>query len=93
MSSAPPAASRTAATGSLDPVGAFVGRDDLFFELETAARLQKVVVLHGPGGTGKTELAKAFGRWWRDTGGRRATRGGCCGIRSSRAWRPSAWTG
>ena len=23
----------------------------------------------GPGGTGKTELAKAFGRWWRDTGG------------------------
>ena len=20
-------------------------------------------------GTGKTELAKAFGRWWRDTGG------------------------
>ena len=55
--------------GSLDPVGAFVGRDDLFFELEAAARLQQVVVLHGPGGTGKTELAKAFGRWWRDTGG------------------------
>ena len=26
-------------------------------------------MLHGPGGTGKTELAKAFGRWWRDTGG------------------------
>jgi hypothetical protein len=25
--------------------------------------------LHGPGGAGKTELAKAFGRWWRDTGG------------------------
>jgi tetratricopeptide (TPR) repeat protein len=46
-----------------------VGRDALFFELEVAARLQKVVVLHGPGGTGKTELAKAFGRWWRDTGG------------------------
>ncbi len=37
--------------------------------LEVAARLQRVVVLHGPGGTGKTELAKAFGRWWRDTGG------------------------
>ena len=26
-------------------------------------------MLHGPGGTGKTELAKAFGRWWRDTAG------------------------
>ena len=26
-------------------------------------------MLHGPAGTGKTELAKAFGRWWRDTGG------------------------
>ena len=57
------------AIGSLGPVGSFVGRDDLFFQLETAARLQKVVVLAGPGGTGKTELAKAFGRWWRDTGG------------------------
>ncbi len=56
-------------SGSLEAVGSFVGRDALFLELETAARLQKVVVLAGPGGTGKTELAKAFGRWWRDTGG------------------------
>ena len=50
-------------------MGVFTGRDGLFYELETAARLQKVVVLCGPAGTGKTELAKAFGRWWQDTGG------------------------
>ena len=56
-------------TGDLDAVGSFIGRDDLFFELEVATRLQKVVVVHGPSGIGKTELAKAFGRWWRDTGG------------------------
>ena len=55
--------------GALAPVGVFTGRDGLFCELETAARLQKVVVLAGPAGTGKTELAKAFGRWWQDTGG------------------------
>ena len=54
----------------LDAVdGVFVGRDALFLELEAGTRLQKVVVLHGPAGTGKTELAKAFGRWYRDTGG------------------------
>ncbi|HEV2809888.1 MAG TPA: tetratricopeptide repeat protein [Acidimicrobiales bacterium] len=53
----------------LESVGTFVGRDGLFYELEVAARLNRVVVLHGSGGTGKTELAKAFGRWWRDTGG------------------------
>ena len=57
------------AGGALAPVGVFTGRDGLFYELETAARLQKVVVLCGPAGTGKTELAKAFGRWWQDTGG------------------------
>ncbi|MFD3927307.1 tetratricopeptide repeat protein [Streptomyces sp. NPDC058614] len=48
--------------------GEFTGRDALLYTLDTAARLNHVVVLHGPGGTGKTELAKAFGRWWRDTG-------------------------
>jgi tetratricopeptide (TPR) repeat protein len=57
------------ATDELDPVGSFTGRDALFYLLEVATRLQRVVVLNGPGGVGKTELAKAFGRWWRDTGG------------------------
>jgi tetratricopeptide (TPR) repeat protein len=53
----------------LDPVGTFVGRDGLFYELEVACRAHRAVVLHGPGGTGKTELAKAFGRWSLDTAG------------------------
>jgi len=60
-------------TVAQDPLAAaasvFVGRDDLFYQLEAAARSQRVVVLVGPGGTGKTELAKGFARWWRDTGG------------------------
>jgi tetratricopeptide (TPR) repeat protein len=53
----------------LAPIGTFVGRDALVYTLEAAAGLQRAVVLVGPGGTGKTELAKGFGRWWRDTGG------------------------
>jgi tetratricopeptide (TPR) repeat protein len=56
-------------TADLDPAGSFVARDALFYLLEIAARWKRVVVLHGPGGAGKTELAKAFGRWWRDTSG------------------------
>ncbi|MFF8769371.1 tetratricopeptide repeat protein [Kitasatospora sp. NPDC015120] len=52
----------------LAAVGAFTGRDGLLLRLDAAARLHRVIVLHGPAGIGKTELAKAFGRWWRDTG-------------------------
>jgi hypothetical protein len=62
-------AGRDGEAADLDPAGVFVGRDNLFYQLEAAVRLRKVAVLHGPAGTGKTELAKAFGRWWRDTGG------------------------
>jgi hypothetical protein len=42
-----------AAQDPLAAVGAFVGRDDLFYQLEIAARLQRVVVLAGPGGRGR----------------------------------------
>ena len=49
--------------------GVFVGRDSLFYQLEAAALSQRVVVLTGPAGAGKTELAKGFARWWQDTGG------------------------
>ncbi|WP_161965261.1 CHAT domain-containing tetratricopeptide repeat protein [Ornithinimicrobium cerasi] len=53
----------------LAATGEFVGRDDLFYQMETALQRRRAVVLHGPGGTGKTELAKAFGRWAAATGG------------------------
>ena len=59
-------------TGNADALTAvdeFVGRDGLFYTIEVAARTQHVIVLHGLGGTGKTELAKAFGRWWQRTDG------------------------
>jgi tetratricopeptide (TPR) repeat protein len=53
----------------LAPAGHFIGRDAAFYSLELALKWQRVVVVHGPPGTGKTELAKAFGRWWQATGG------------------------
>jgi tetratricopeptide (TPR) repeat protein len=63
-----PALSSTG-SGDLDTVGSFTGRDELFYQLEAAAWRKRVMVIVGPAGTGKTELAKAFGRWWGDTGG------------------------
>ena len=53
----------------LAAVGRFVGRDAAFYTLELVLKWQRVVVVHGVAGTGKTELAKAFGRWWQATGG------------------------
>ncbi len=53
----------------LRPEGRFFGRDAAFYELERAVRHQRVVVIHGVGGTGKTELAKAFARWFQVSGG------------------------
>jgi tetratricopeptide (TPR) repeat protein len=56
--------------GDLSPEGGrFFGRDAEFQALEKALRLRHVAVLHGVGGTGKTELAKGFARWLRDSGG------------------------
>ncbi|KOV36702.1 hypothetical protein ADK60_06525 [Streptomyces sp. XY431] len=54
--------------GELAPVGEFVGRDGLLLGLDAATRADRVVLLHGAAGIGKTELAKAFGRWCRETG-------------------------
>ncbi|MBQ1048088.1 tetratricopeptide repeat protein [Micromonospora sp. C51] len=57
---------------ALTAVGTFVGRDHEFHRLEASAVTCPVILLHGPAGVGKSELAKAFGRWWRDTGGVRS---------------------
>lgn len=60
-------------TAGRDPLapdgGVFFGRDAAIYRLERSLRLKRVVVVHGLGGTGKTELAKAFARWLRDSGG------------------------
>jgi tetratricopeptide (TPR) repeat protein len=49
--------------------GVFFGRDAEFFTLERAIRTHQITVIHGVGGTGKTELAKAFARWLLISGG------------------------
>lgn len=53
----------------LAPDRRFVGRDSTFYDLELALQWRHVVILHGSAGMGKTEVAKAFGRWWRSTAG------------------------
>jgi hypothetical protein len=64
-----PVSGSQAGVGDLDPAHPFVGHDGLFYELEMAVPRQKVIVLHGLVGSGKTEATKAFARWWRDTSG------------------------
>lgn len=60
---------KASAADPLTPERRFMGRDVVFYTLEQALPQQRVVVVHGPAGTGKTELAKPFGRWWQATGG------------------------
>jgi tetratricopeptide (TPR) repeat protein len=64
-----PASIPPVSADELAPAGDFVGRDALVYGLERAARTNRVIILHGPAGTGKTEAAKAFGRWCLDTAG------------------------
>ncbi len=49
--------------------GVFFGRDAEFFILERAIHTHGLAIIHGVGGTGKTELAKAFARWQQISGG------------------------
>ena len=75
----------------LDPAGAFVGRDWRTCQLETAARLQKVIVLHGP-------AALVRPSWPRRSAGGGGTRAGwtspsmSSSTHSSPAWPRSVWT-
>ena len=51
-----------------DTQDGFVGRDLEFFQLEVACRAATTILLHGPGGIGKTALARAFASWRAATG-------------------------
>jgi tetratricopeptide (TPR) repeat protein len=56
--------------GGLTAAGdVFFGRDAEFFLLERAIRTRHIAIIHGVGGTGKTELAKGFARWQQISGG------------------------
>jgi hypothetical protein len=72
--------------------GVFVGRDDLFYQLEGAVRLQRAVVLTGPGGQGRPSWPRGSPAGGATPAGL-MTRGWCCGTHSSPGRRPSVWTG
>lgn len=56
--------------GSIEEDGSvFFSRDREILHVERALRLRRVVLLHGPAGIGTSELAKAFARWLRISGG------------------------
>ncbi len=57
------------ASEQLRPQGRFLGRDAELYNLERAFGRNGVVIAHGVGGSGKTELAKAFARWLQASGG------------------------
>jgi tetratricopeptide (TPR) repeat protein/tRNA A-37 threonylcarbamoyl transferase component Bud32 len=50
------------------PRAGFQGRGQEMHRLERALWAHRVVVLHGPGGMGKTALATEAARWWTRTG-------------------------
>lgn len=56
-------------TDLLKAEGGFFGRDAELYGLERAFDRNGVVIAHGAGGSGKTELAKAFARWLQASGG------------------------
>jgi hypothetical protein len=51
-----------------------VGRDDAILTLERATQRDRVVLLHGMAGIGKTTVARMFADWWGCTGGADRTR-------------------
>ena len=56
---------RTTAIPDLEPVGSFVGRDGLFYELETAARAQRVVCSTARGARARPSWPRPSGGGWR----------------------------
>ncbi|MCX5116075.1 CHAT domain-containing protein [Micromonospora sp. NBC_00362] len=54
--------------GTLHSMSDPVGCDSLIAATQAAARQKRPVILHGPSGSGKSEAARAFGRWWVTTG-------------------------
>ena len=51
------------------PDAGFFGRDDSLLDLDRAFDTQKIVLLHGYAGDGKTSTAAEFARWYTSTGG------------------------
>lgn len=51
------------------PDAGFFGRDETLLSLDRAFDTQRIVLLHGYAGTGKTATAAEFARWYKLTGG------------------------